>query len=245
MPQTKAKSGSPGPSQQFQNAPGFRLLTQSASKQKEPKLIQHMALCLLCPPPSASQNSQYMNLLQDPQWDRVAISRAFFDTSLEFLKKRSSEKKKSHPSLEGPRKGRFPPCPQKRGPYGNTRPFPEPSFTYCSGFPVKEPPPLQVPLIQLPQRDAPFLQLSFIHLPKSLVMSPLQVPQRGNYGQRCSFPVPTSTHPLIKTKSHLSLILPGKGAPLHVPPTGTLRREMLCLHRQWYILSLISLRVPS
>jgi len=57
------------------------------------------------------------------------------------------------------------------------------------------------------------------------------------------------THPMIKTKSHLSLKLPVKGAPLHVPPRVTQRREMLSLRRQWFILSLISLspqlRSPS
>jgi len=74
-----------------------------------------------------------------PTGERVAISTAFSDMSLEFLKKSSSDKKKSHPSLEGPRKGTFPPCPQKWGPYGNRRPFSEPSFTYCSGSPLKEP----------------------------------------------------------------------------------------------------------
>ena len=80
-------------------------------------------------------------------------------------------------------------------------------------------------------------------------MNALQVPQQGNYGQRCPFPAPASNTSHDKTKFHLSLKLPVKGAPLHVPPRVTQRREMLSLRRQWFILSLISLspqlRSPS
>ena len=36
---------------------------------------------------------------------------------------------KFFPSLEGPRKGASIHVPQKRGPYGNKRPFPEPYLT--------------------------------------------------------------------------------------------------------------------
>jgi len=35
--------------------------------------------------------------------------------------------------------------PQKRGPYGNRRQFPEPYLAYLSGSPVKEPPPPSSP----------------------------------------------------------------------------------------------------
>jgi hypothetical protein len=45
--------------------------------------------------------------------------------------------------------------PQKRGPYRNRRPFPEPYLAYLSESPVKEPS-LQVPLIQLPWREIPY-----------------------------------------------------------------------------------------
>jgi len=44
--------------------------------------------------------------------------------------------------------------PQKRGPYGNRRPFPEPYLARTSGSPVKELS-LQVHLIQLPWREMP------------------------------------------------------------------------------------------
>jgi hypothetical protein len=48
-----------------------------------------------------------------------------------------------------------------------------------------------------------------------------------------------------KTKSHPSLKVPGKGAPIHVPPAGPLGREMLHFQSQWFIHSFIYLRVPS
>ena len=54
-------------------------------------------LHLQSPPSSTSQNSQYMNPLQAPQqgplWKDLPISRAFFDMSLEFLNRISSDKK--------------------------------------------------------------------------------------------------------------------------------------------------------
>jgi len=55
--------------------------------------------------------------------------------------------KKFVPSLKGSRRGASLLVPQKRCPYGNRHPFPEPYLTYLSGSPVKEPPktPLQVP----------------------------------------------------------------------------------------------------
>ena len=45
-------------------------------------------------------------------------------------------------------------------------------------------------------------------------------PQRGPYIERCPFLQPYFTYPLIKTNSYLSLKVPNKGAPLHVPSTG-------------------------
>ena len=71
--------------------------------------------------------------------------------SLKFLIKISQIKKISL-SLKDPRKGASLHVPQKRGPYGNRRPFPEPYLAYPSGSPVKEPS-LHVPLIELPQRE--------------------------------------------------------------------------------------------
>ena len=43
---------------------------------------------------------------------------------------------------------------------------------------------------------------------------------------------------------NLSLKIPGKLTPLHVPRTGTLRREMLHLQNQWFIHSFITVRFP-
>ena len=42
-----------------------------------------------------------------------------------------------------------------------------------------------------------------------------------------------------------SLKVTGNGAPLHVPPTGSLWREMLRLHSHWFIHSFISVGVPK
>ena len=52
--------------------------------------------------------------------------------------KSSPDKKKFHPSLEGPWKLTSPPCSPKWGPHGNRRPVPEPYLTYPLGSPVKE-----------------------------------------------------------------------------------------------------------
>ena len=70
-----------------------------------------------------------------------------------------------------------PPCSPKRSPYGKKCPFPEPSLTYPSGSPVKEPPSAQqVPLTEFPQRDrdTPFPEPPFISR-SPWYMSPFQV----------------------------------------------------------------------
>jgi hypothetical protein len=64
-------------------------------------------------------------------------------------------------------------------------------------------------------------------------MSQLQFSQPGPYRERYSFPEPSNTS-LMKTKLHLSLIFPGKGAPFHIHPTGSYGRipsspeQMIC-----------------
>jgi hypothetical protein len=85
--------------------------------------------------------------------ERAARLQSLFYISLKFLIKIPLNKK-FVPSLKGPRKGAFLHVPQKQGPYGNRRPFPELYLAYLSGSPVKEPS-LQVPLIELPQREMP------------------------------------------------------------------------------------------
>jgi hypothetical protein len=64
--------------------------------------------------------------------------------SLKFLNKSSSDKKNLTLFLKALGK-EHPPCSPKRGPYGNRHPFPELSFTYPSGSPVKELPPSKFP----------------------------------------------------------------------------------------------------
>jgi hypothetical protein len=49
----------------------------------------------------------------------------------------------------------------------------------------------------------------------------------------------------MHVKEKKSLKVTGKGAHLHVPPTGSLWREMLRLQSQWFIHSFISVGVPK
>jgi hypothetical protein len=109
-------------------------------------------------------------------------------------------------------------------------------FTYPSGSPLKEPP-LQVPLTELLQRDAQFPEHSK-YLSKFPVNGPLsQVPQwRERPDSRAFFYTSPHNSPYLQS--------PGKVAPLHVHPTGSLWREMLCLQSQWFIHSFISVGVP-
>jgi len=88
-----------------------------------------------------------------PLWRELPICKAFFYISVKSLKKISIIKK-FFPFLKGPKKGLSLYVPQKRGTYGNRRPFSEPYLAYPSGSPVKEPP-LHVPLMELPWREMP------------------------------------------------------------------------------------------
>jgi len=72
------------------------------------------------------------------------------------------------------------------GTYGERFPFPEPSFTYPSGSPVKELS-LHVPLTELPLSETLHFQSPLYCLSKSLGKGvPLHVPQRGPCGDRCT-----------------------------------------------------------
>ena len=66
------------------------------------------------------------------------------------------------------------------------------------------------------ERDAPFPEPSFNYLSKFAVnvLPHPQVPQRGPYRERHSFPDPSSTHPL---KTDLSLKVPSTDAPSPEP----------------------------
>jgi hypothetical protein len=118
--------------------------------------------------------------------------------------------KKFIPSLKGPRKGASLHVPQKRGPYGNRRPFPEPYLAYLSGSPAKEPS-LYVPLIELSRREMPHFQR---HLHSSFTLPGIrvlfQVPQRGPYGKML----------VTRTFLYLTFRVPTKRPPpLQVPLT--------------------------
>jgi hypothetical protein len=70
--------------------------------------------------------------------------------------------------------------------------------------------------------------------------------QQGPYGERCLFPEPSFTHPLRKTKSHLSLKVPGIVAPFHVSPSGAPNeRDALSPEPMVYSLSLTSPHLVS
>jgi hypothetical protein len=61
-----------------------------------------------------------------PLWREVSVYRAFFYITLKFLIKYSLNIEIFSPSLKGPGIEAAHHIPQKRGPYGNRRPFPEP-----------------------------------------------------------------------------------------------------------------------
>jgi len=83
--------------------------------------------------------------------DRAAGLQGLFYLSLKFLIKISLTKKFLS-SLKGPRKGAFLHVSQKRGAYGNRRPFLESCLAYPLDSPVKELS-IQVPFIELLRRE--------------------------------------------------------------------------------------------
>jgi len=85
---------------------------------------------------------------------------------------------------------------------------PEPSFTYPSGSPVKEPPPVSPHRARI-ERDAPFPETSFICLWKSLVNEPTP----GSPARTLWREMPDS-----RAFLYTSFRSPSKGAPLPVSP---------------------------
>jgi hypothetical protein len=77
----------------------------------------------------------------------------------------------------------------QQDPYGERCLSPEPSFTHTPGSPSKGAPPLQVPLIELPQRErCSTSRTPFVHLSKSLVNeTPSRFPSRSPM-ERCLSP---------------------------------------------------------
>ena len=105
------------------------------------------------------QKSRYKNTSRLPNMAPMEIAARFqglFYISLKYLSKIPLNKE-MYPCSQRPQKGAYLHVAQKRGPYGNRRPFPEPYLTYLSGSPVKEPS-LQIPLIELPWREVPHSQ---------------------------------------------------------------------------------------
>jgi len=83
-------------------------------------------------------NEPLQILQQGPMETAACLQGLFVYISLKFLIKIPLNI--FIPSLKGPKKGASLHVPQKRGPYGNRCPFPEPYLAYLSGSPVKEPP---------------------------------------------------------------------------------------------------------
>ena len=192
-------------------------------------------------------------------WKQMPISRALPNTSFRV-----------------PSKGALPSGSSQRAHTERDAPFPDTSFICLSKSLVNEPPPgfpvgplwrvmpiskafsysslssvkdplLQVPLIELLQREAPFRKPFFNCFSESLVNgTPSSFPQQGPYGERCLFLEPSFTHPLIKTKAQLSLKVPGNGVPLHVPTVGAPNeRDALPPEPIIYSLSLNSFQLRS
>jgi len=104
-----------------------------------------------------------MNPLQAPKWGplwrELPVSRAFFYMSLKFLNKSSSDKKNLTLFLKALGK-EHPPMFPKTGTLWKQTPISRAILYISFRVPSKGAPPLQVPLIELPQtereRDAPF-----------------------------------------------------------------------------------------
>jgi hypothetical protein len=137
-------------------------------------------------------------------WRELPISTPFFYVSLGFPIK-SSPVRKISPLFLSPWERTFPTRVPSKG-------------AFPSGSLHRSP----------IERETLFPEPS-ICLSKSLVNEPPYRFPNGASMERCSFPEPSFTHPLIKTKSHLSLKVPSKGAPtpLHVPKMGPLWRKAL------------------
>jgi hypothetical protein len=85
--------------------------------------------------------------------ERAVLLQDLF-THLSNFSLKISLNEKFFPSLKGPTRGVSLHVPQRRGPYGNRRPIPEPYLAYFLGSPVKELS-LQFLLIELPRREMP------------------------------------------------------------------------------------------
>ena len=114
----------------------------------------------------------------------------------------------------------------KRVPHGERCPSPEPSFTY----PIREGPPPGSPNRAPVERErcSNFRSPPSITSQSSQQKDPLNFPKRSPYGERHSFPKPSSTHPVI---FHFPSKSPVR-EPHHVPLTGSLGTDILCLQSQ-------------
>ena len=187
----------------------------------EPSFICHSTLPVSEPPPDsptgapmervACLQSLLLYVLQIPH--KIPLLKNYF-----FLSKALG---KEHPSM----------FPKEWGPYGNRHPFPEPYLAYPSGSPVKEPS-LQVPIIELPQRDTSPLPGSpmgplwrempisraFLYISSRVPESspPSMFPSQTSLIERC---------PISRSHLHPSLEVPGKWAPSKFPSGALMARD--------------------
>ena len=158
--------------------------------------------------------------LQVPQqcpMERAArLQGLFFYISLKFLVKIPLNKK-NYPFSQRPYES-VPPFSPKAGPLLKQTSISRALLTMFSGSPVKEHP-LQVPLLDLPQREIPHSQNlpSFIFQRPSYT-TPYQVPQRGPYG-----------NPRLQSLFYISSKVPSNEVPLlgspHRAPSETLHPQ--------------------
>jgi hypothetical protein len=103
--------------------------------------------------------------------ERAARLKGLFYISLKFLIKIHLNKEIHLFSQREPKKGASLHVPQKRGPYGNRRPFPEPYLVYLRVTSEGVLPPVSSHRAPS-ERDAALLEPSFIHLSTSPVYEP-------------------------------------------------------------------------
>jgi hypothetical protein len=106
-----------------------------------------------------------------PNWGPYEESCPFQEPSLICLSNFSAKVrlKKTHPSLEGPRKGVSPPVFSKMGPLWKQTDISRALYSISSGVPSKGTLPTGSPHRASTKSDAPFPKPFFIHLSKSLV----------------------------------------------------------------------------
>jgi hypothetical protein len=132
-------------------------------------------LCFQSPPSSVSQKSRKTNPLQvsqrGPLWRELPVSRAYFNTSLQFLIK-GLLMKEIFLFSQRPQEWNVPPCSPKTWPLWKQMPISRALLSISFGVPSKGALPPGSPHRAPTERETPFPKSSFIHLSKSLANAP-------------------------------------------------------------------------